>query len=260
MSSGLLSKKKNLTEIDHQKIKTSPELAQNLGDRWGFVAVLPDTGFIQAIHNGKRTQEQALIFLQKIKSRSNGLAPLFLSDAWFYGEVLEATYCNYVPVPYKGRGRPPLPKRVVDENLKYAQVYKKRNDKGKIEEITTRIIKGNKEDIFAIIQDSGRATTINTSFVESRNGKYRKDNARLIRDTLCHSKKDIYHDAHSQFLTTVFNYCRENKALRVLINPDAPRFHTKFLKKSAAMGEGIIDKILTLKELLCRRVPKVSIL
>lgn len=217
---------------------------------------MPDSGFIHAVHHSKRTLENAEVFLKKIKQRSDKVAPLFLSDAWFYEEALYNTWCHYEPLPYSGRGRPRLPLRMVDKSLKYAQVYKQRDSKGKLKSITTRIIIGDEEEIMKIIQKSGRSKTINTSFVESRNGKYRKDNARLIRKTLCHSKKPNYHDAHADFLTTVFNYCRENKALKVLINPNAGLFETKYLRKSPAMAEGLTDKILTVKELLLRRVPQ----
>lgn len=231
------------------------QFAEDQGDRWSFVAVLPDSSFIQTIHHSKRTLEQAEIFLKKVKEKSDKTAPLFLSDAWFYEQALYNTYCHYEPRPYGGRGRPPLPLRIVDEKLKYAQVYKQRDKKGKLKSITTRIIKGVEADILAIIRKSGRSKTINTSFVESRNGKYRKDDARLNRKTMCHSKKAKYHDAHADFLTTIFNYCRQNEALKELINPDALLFKTKYLRKSPAMAEGLTDKILTVKELLCYRVP-----
>ena len=221
---------------------------------------MPDSSFVHTIHHSKRTIEQAENFLQKIKQKSDGLAPLFLSDAWFYEQALYNTYCHYKPRPYSGIGRPPLPLRIVDENLKYAQVYKQRNSKGKLISITTRIIKGTEAEIFAIIQKSGRSKTINTSFVESKNGKYRKDNARLNRKTMCHSKKANYHDAHADFLTAVFNYCRQNEELKELIYPNAPLFKTKYLRKSPAMAEGLTDKILTVKELLFFRIPMDSIL
>jgi len=211
------------------------------------------------VHHSKRNLEEAKVFLNKIKQRSNGLAPLFLSDAWFYEEALYSTYCHYEHQLYQGRGRPRLPLRIIDKSLKYAQVYKQRDSKGKLKSITTRIIIGSKEEVMEIVQKSGRSKTINTSFVESRNGKYRKDNARLNRKTMCHSKKPKYHDAHADFLTIVFNYCRENKALKELINPDAALFETKYLRKSPAMAEGLTDKILTIKELLFWRVPLTSI-
>ena len=223
------------------------------------MAVLPDSSFVHTIHHSKRTREHAALFLQKIKQKSNGQAPLFLSDAWFYQEALYDTYCHYEPQAYSGRGRPPKPLRIVDEHLKYAQVYKKRNSKGKLIDISTRIIRGTEAEILAIIQKSGRSKTINTSFVESRNGKYRKDDARLNRKTMCHSKKPKYHDAHADFLTAVFNYCRQNEALKELIDPDAPLFKAKYRRKSPAMAEGLTDKILSVKELLFYRIPRESI-
>lgn len=204
--------------------------------------------------------KEAETFIQKIKDKSDGVAPLFLSDAWFYEQALYNTYCRYEPKVYSGRGRRPLPRRVVDESLKYAQVYKQRDSKGKLLGITTRIIKGTKAEILRIIRKTGRSKTINTSFVESRNGKYRKDNARLNRKTMCHSKKTKYHDAHADFLTAVFNYCRQNEALKELINPNAALFKTKYHRKSPAMAEGLTDKILTVKELLLFRTPIDSIL
>jgi hypothetical protein len=95
------------------------------------------------------------------------VAPLFLSDAWVYSNPLFDTYSHYEPVLYSGRGRPCKPIRVVAEELKYAQVYKKRDSKGRIEKIETRIIKGTEQEILDIIAATSRgATKVNTSFVE----------------------------------------------------------------------------------------------
>lgn len=77
---------------------------------------------------------------------------------------------------------------------------------------------------------------------------------------MCHSKKARHHDAHAGFLTAVFNYCRQNEALKELMNPNAVRFETKYHRKSPAMAEGLIDKILTVKGLLLFRTPKYPIL
>ena len=135
-------------------------------------------------------------------------------------------------------------------------MYKKRDSKGKILEIQTRCIKGEEQQILDIIQSTSRARVINTSYVECRNGKYRKDDARLNRDTACHSKKPKYHDAHIDWLTAVFNFCRENASLKEEINPNAKRFEQKYKHYSPAMAEGLTDKILTIKELLCWRPRK----
>jgi len=252
-------KKENLT-LEEQKLQEAGgQLADNQADRWTFAAILPRSGFINAVHSSKRNSEEAAIFLEKIKDRSNGMAPLFLSDAWFYKKPLFDTYSHYVTPVYSGRGRPRNPIRVVDESLQYAQVYKKRDDKGRLESVETRIIKGDKQEILDIIAATSRgATKINTSFIEGKNGTYRKDNARLARKSACHSKKALYHDKHIYFLTGVFNYCRANIGLREEINPHAERFKQKYRHVSPAMKEGFTDKILTIKELLVRRPKKVA--
>ena len=245
-----------MTETDLAESAQDTEKAENQGDRWTFVAVLPETGFIQSTHSSNRTLEQAQVFVADIKSKSDGQAPLFHSDSWFYEQALKDNYCTYQAVPYSGRGRPPLPKQVIDPKLGYVQVHKKRDKKGKIEEISTRIVLGDDTKILNIFSDALRCKTVNTDYVESRNGKYRKDNARLIRKTLCHSKKACFHDAHIRFLTQVFNYTRTVDAFKILIYPDAKKFKQKYQHQTPAMAQKIIDTTLTLKELLFIR-PKI---
>jgi hypothetical protein len=220
-----------------------------MGDRWTFVAVIPESSFVHTTHSGQRTQEQAQVFSDKIKQNSNGNAPYIESDGWFYEEVLAQTYSKTQEVPYCGRGRKPLPKRVVEPSLKYAQVVKERKN-GKITKISTRIVLGDELEILDILEKNERSNTISTSFVESRNGAYRKDNKRLCRKTKCHSKMIEPHDAHIEFITHIYNYTKENEAFRELINSDAKRFQVKYKKVSPAMKEGLTKKIYSLQEML----------
>lgn len=231
----------------------NPEVAENQGDRWTFTAVNPDSSFVVAAHSGTRTQEEAEVFVQKIKTRSDGNAPLFVSDSWFYQSVLTSIYCVLSVANYKGRGRYPKPKKIPAPDLQYAQVHKERNEKGRIVKISTRIVLGDEVEILNKLYDAKRCKTINTDYVESRNGNYRKDNARLIRKTLCHSKQAQYHDASILLLTQIFNYTHCVEGLRVEINPDAPKFKNKYQHRTPAMAERIIDKPLSVKELLFRR-------
>ena len=167
-----------------------------MGDRWTFVNVLPRSGLIHTVHHGKRTQEEAEQFVQASKRNSDGEAPLFLSDGWQpYHDVLESTYSHAEPVPYAGRGRPTNPIRVVDAPLTYAQViiHKQR---GRLVDSEKRVIRGTEEEILDIIRTEHRGQTINTSYVESRNGNYRKDKKRLARRSACQSKEVTLHDAH----------------------------------------------------------------
>jgi IS1 family transposase len=252
-------KKENLTDEDILAGEHSAEVFDNQGDRWTFVAVLPESSYVHTLHHGQRTLEEAITFIAELKSRSDGQAPCFFSDCWFYGQALTDNYCTYQEVPYKGRGRRPHPIQVVDPALRYAQVHKKRDEKGRIEDISTRIVLGDEIQILQLLHDALRSKTINTSYVESRNGKFRKDDARLIRKTLCHSKKAIYHDAHADFLAQVMNYTRTNDALKVLINPAAGPFEQKYLHRTPAMAQNLIDKPLTVKELLSMRAKPKSV-
>lgn len=239
-------KKENFTSVEQS------ENSEQKGDRWSFLAVLPESSYVHTVHSGQRNQVEAKVFVEQIKKNSDGEAPFFESDAWFYEEVLTQVYGSQVDTPYKGRGRKPLPKQVPDPNLKYAQVVKEREN-GKVIDIKTRIILGDEIEIQEILDKSNCSTTISTSFVESRNGAYRKDNKRLTRKTKCHSKRINLHDAHIIFLKSVYNLTKENERFRILENPDAKRFETKYKKVSPAMKEGLVNEIYPLKDLLLMR-------
>ena len=86
-------------------------------------------------------------FVKTIKQNSDGEAPLFLSDGWpSYPDILATTYSHEEPVPYSGRGRPRKPIRMIDENLKYAQVVQHK-EKGHLIEREKRVIWGTEEEI-----------------------------------------------------------------------------------------------------------------
>src|SRR6266699_3402629 len=84
---------------------------------------------------------------------------------------------------------------VMDGNLRYDQIIKHKQGCHLVD-IEKRVIRGTEEEILAIIRTEQRGQTINTSYVESRNGNYRKDNKRLARRSACQSKEVTLHDAH----------------------------------------------------------------
>jgi hypothetical protein len=229
--------------------ETVPELL-DAGDRWTFVAVLPSSSYVHTVHSGPRNQEEAQVFTAQIKKHSDGVAPLFESDGWFYAQVLSDVYSTQEAVPYKGRGRKPHPKRVVDPNLKYVQLVKHREG-GKVVKTSTRIVLGDELAILDLLDATD--STISTAYVESRNGAFRKDNKRQTRKTKCHSKQIGSHDAHVQFLKGVYNLTKENERFRILINPEAKRFETKYEKVSPAMKQGLVSKIYPLEQVLMMR-------
>lgn len=225
------------------------------GDRWTFMGVLPESSYVHTVHSGERTQEEAQQFIQQIKDNSNGQPPYFESDGWFYEEVLGEVYGSLEEVPYKGIGRKPLPIQVPDPCLKYAQVVKERKN-GKVVGVTTRIVLGDELEILEIIEKSSCSKTVSTSFVESRNGSFRKDNKRQSRKTKCHSKKVALHDAHVIFLKCIYNLTKGNERFKILVNPNAKRFEVKYKQVSPAMKQGLVDRIYPLQDVLMMR-PKM---
>ena len=72
MSFGLsFEKKENLSEQDLEKGEISTEVSENQGDRWTFVAVLPDSSFIHTVHSGARNLAEATKFVGQIKANSD---------------------------------------------------------------------------------------------------------------------------------------------------------------------------------------------
>lgn len=61
-------------------LQEKQEASPNLGDRWTFTAVIPESSYLHTVYNGQRTKQEAEAFIQKIKVNSDGQAPLFESD------------------------------------------------------------------------------------------------------------------------------------------------------------------------------------
>lgn len=199
----------------------------------------------------ERSEEEATAFLAAFKSRTDGRAPLFTSDKLpAYVAALIANYSTPEPPPAKrGRGRPrKTPRRVLDSELLYAQVDKRREN-GRVVEIRRRIIFGAAEIITEVLGDQ----QINTSYVERDNLTSRQSNGRLVRKTLSHSKKSYFLLRHLELEDAFFNFVRPHQALRIAL-PQLT-LGRKWQQRTPAMAAGVTDHIWTLEELLSYRVP-----
>ena len=58
------------------------------------------------------------------------------------------------------------------------------------------------------------------------------------------------YDAQVIFLKGVYNLTKDIEKFRILINPDATAFKTKYKKVSPAMKQGLVSQIYPLEELL----------
>ena len=97
--------------------------------------------------------------------------------------------------------------------LNYATVHKTR-EKGRVVEVTTRVIFGTAATVAAALAASAASRTINTAFVERHNGTDRNRNARKVRKTYCFSKDWWLHRAATFFSHYSYNFCWPVRTLK----------------------------------------------
>ena len=169
--------------------------------------------------------------------------PLFISDGLrFYPEALLKKYGKRKEFPRTGiRGRPKIPKLVPDNNLRYAQVIKKREG-GKLQKVEKKIIFGMNID----------QKEISTSLLERQNLTFRQDNNRISRKTIGFSKKLGWLHNQIRFYCTYFNFCRGHGGL-IQKNKKGVNY-----KRTSAQECGIVEDKWTLRELLIFNCSKTS--
>lgn len=203
-----------------------------------------------------RDEVQATTFLANFKARSDGCTPLFTSDKLpAYTKALIANYSIPEPPPIKRKpGRPRKePKRIIDPNLRYAQVVKKREG-GRIVEVRRQIVFGAEGDIMLQLRLENCGSQINISYIERDNLTSRQSNCRLVRKTLSHSKKKHFLQRHVDLEDAIYNFVRPHIAL--CIKTDNPiKKGSQWKERTPAMASGITNHIWSLEELLSYRLP-----
>ncbi len=235
-------KEENVTEEDPAEC----------GDCYTLTAMESGTRLWISHYEGDRTTDDATELFEDIerKRNSDSEIPLFISDDWdAFEEGLLNVYGKVEQPPYKGIGRKPNPVLVPREDLKYAQVCKKR-DKGNVVGMVKRVVFGDLENILSILGADSDGK-ISTSYVERLNLTIRNSLARFIRKTMNFSKNRSVHKKSIDFLQAWYNFVKPHKSLRV---PDIDG-KRKWKQRTPLMAKGITDHIWSLEELLMFRVP-----
>lgn len=223
-----------------------------MGDYWVWTAIaLPSRLRLTSHLSQDRSEAAATIFIQQIRAKSDGCAPLFTSDKLpAYVEALIANYSTIEPAPLKrGRGRPrKRPKRLIDPELCYAQVDKRRQG-GRVVEVRRRIIFGAAGDIEVILKASGCGSQINTAYVERNNLTMRQNVGRLVRKALSFSKSEHYLKRHITLEDAVYNFVKPHRSLRRPIRQSKDK-RRKWESRTPAMAAGLTDHIWSIEELL----------
>lgn len=150
---------------------------------------------------------------------------------------------------YCGIGRKPNPVLVPYPNLKYAKICKKRKN-GRIIEVIQRIVYGNPEEVMRLLGvDYGGK--INTAYIERINLTIRNSLARFVRKSMNCSKILRRHTHSLDFFQAWYNFVKPHKSLRLEVNQGRKRW----MQRTPAMAEGLVDHVWTIKELMTFRVP-----
>ena len=148
-----------------------------------MVAQDAETKLVISHHLGGRALEDAVELLKDMENRRDKSTelPIFTSDEWdAYKNALVEVYGVEEQPEYKGRGRPPDPKKVPPPDLRYAQVVK-HLEGDEITEVKKRVVFGDKEEVLSQLKLDGNST--NTSYIERNNLTVRNFSIRLPEHT-----------------------------------------------------------------------------
>lgn len=176
---------------------------------------------------GKRTKEEAKTLINQVKKKSNGKAPLFISDGTdIYKDALLSSYNK--------------------KEVKYAKVIKEKK-KGRVIKIRREVILGDKKEIDEILKNSIFSKSINTSFVERNTLSIRQSVSRFVRKALSFSKSECELRDHVILYDGYFNFVKPHEALKVKIK-------NRWMKRTPAMAAGKTSHVFSLSELLSYKI------
>ena len=217
------------------------------GDDWDHTAVDPESRLLLSLVPGKRTVENCQKLVDEVQRRTCGRTDiLYTSDEHApYKAAIEKAYTVEVPQAKRpGPGRPPKPKRLLPGDLCYATVCKTR-EKGRVVHVVRTVVFGTLALVTGLLSRlQGNHRTINTSFVERRNGTDRGQNARKTRKSYRFSKDWDIHNAATYFICYSYNFCWPVRTLRV------QRDDGSWMQRTPAMAAGLASHVWTLQEWL----------
>ena len=222
------------------------------GDYWIWTAVaLPSRLRVTSYLSQERSEEAAQAFIRQFKARTDGQAPFFTSDklpAYVAALIFNYSVPELLPAT-RNPGRPrKQPRRLVDPQLHYAQVDKRRQG-GRVGEVRRRIVFGKADDIAVIIQADGCGSEVNTAYVERNNLTMRQSVGRLVRKALSFSKNVHFLQRHIDLDDTIDNFVKPHRALRRRVRGGKPKGR-KWQQRTPAMAAGLTDHVWSLEELL----------
>ena len=216
-----------------------------VGDKenWLWAAIEPLTKIVPAIHVGKRSNDDAMVFIhQLVLCLAPGCVPAFTSDGlrqYFFALTAHFGYWRW---PKSLRGW------VVSSQLLYGQLVKQRGKKRAAGQpfAVIRMKVGRLKDLVDHLRSLGLTGTIQTAIIERFNLTARHGVAPLSRRTWSKARSVEALTLHVQWWRLYYHFSREHESLRVRV----PGLRRRYRARSPAMAAGLTDRLWSVGDLL----------
>lgn len=243
-----------------EKVVNLPSTALQADERWGYVTnkgqqvweaevIDPATRLVVERSQGKRDESLLEAVLRGTHKRLNypqGIV-LFSDGEHGYSKLFERLFGQaYQPARQGTRGRYPKPRYRIGRRQAHVQVIKQRQG-GRVVSVATRLAHGSHK---RVQRELGRLgyTTPNTSAIERRNATARRMDAFSVRKSLACARTPESRDANGSWAMTVYNWARDNRALRRLLPELVGK--RKYEKRSPAMAASLTNFIWSVEDIL----------
>lgn len=224
---------------------------------WVWAAIAPASKLLLAVEVGDRGVETAQSLVHGVVSvLAPGVVPLFLTDQFAaYGRALLTHYGHWVEKGSEKSGRV-LRRWVPDEQLRYAQV-KKRRARRKIGAVTRQVVYGTRDAIQSALSAAGHR--INTAFIERVNRTLRAHVPGMGRREEGLAKTENGLRQRVVLVMGYYDLCLPHESLReALPRPEPTKgsgSRKRWRPRTPAMAAQVTDHVWSMKEFLLFRVP-----
>jgi IS1 family transposase/transposase-like protein len=245
-----------------EQVRELPATSLQADERWGYVGskqrqcweaevIDPKSRLVIARAQGARDEALIRCLLAGAFSRlSYPQGVVLFSDGEPSYRILfpEVFGTPYRPARQGDRGRFPNLRYRLSRRQAHVQVIKQRRGRRMVK-VELRHAHGSRKRVHRELTRLGYQTP-NVSAIERRNATARRMDACSVRKTLAFARTPQTRQARGWWGVTVYNWARENRALkRPLPKPQGRRLYEK---RSPAMAAGLTERIWSISELLCQ--------
>jgi len=216
---------------------------------WEATVIEPKSKFLVQSELGQRNEDLGCRLLLGARQRlANPQDLVLFTDGWAVYESLfpEVFGVAYRPPRQGSQGRFKKIRFRVPRTLAHVLIIKRREGR-RVVEVLQRVAHGNWSRVNAEVEQLGYQTP-NTSAVERQNGTARRMNAFEVRKSLAFARTLLMRRALSQLCMGVYNWCNEQRGLRVKLSE--PQGRRQYQQRTPAMAIGLAPRIWSVADLL----------